>query len=95
MDFKQFVREYRFRHKWKYGQGIWRYMPPGIGHKAYVPWPRTNSSADPNELLRPWLEENAGIQGIHWSWEIAGVGDYLEVMFLNKYKAIEFKLMYG
>lgn len=34
--------------------------------KSRRPWP----SGDPNDLIRPWLESNIGMQGVDWNWDM-------------------------
>ena len=98
MSFKSFLYVYRWKIVAENHNGLWIYFP-WIGSSVYVPWPVSNKTADPNELIRPWLEENVGKQGLNWSWDVvysesAGC-DRLKVNFLNKNKAIMFKLIYG
>ena len=57
----------------------WKLMP---GPTITVKWPICHNSADPNELYRPWLEENVGRQGWDWDWRIGeSVTDTLTIKF--------------
>ena len=91
------LRNYILYLKYKRHWGLWRYFP-WLGTTIVVPWPRGVNSTDPNEIMRPWLEENAGKQGWTWSWDIvvrSDTEDGLELKFLNKNHAIMFKMIYG
>lgn len=57
----------------------WKLMP---GTTITVKWPIFHNSADPNEIYRPWLEENVGRQGWDWDWRIGdSVTDTLTIKF--------------
>lgn len=79
-----------------YGQGLWKFIP-NLGYEVVVPWPKDVNTADPNDIMRSWLEEEVGKQGIHWSWWAyhENYDDRLKVQFLKKNDALMFKLMYG
>jgi len=70
------------------------------GAKVALPWPHwpQYSTSDPNDCWRPYLEENVGIQGIHWQWKIGSVNDSdttIEMKFLRRKDAMIFVLKYG
>lgn len=61
-------------------------------HKVNVPWPHafTDGHSDPNEVLRPWLEEKVGRQNEHWNWDIStNMG--LDVYFISLQAACAFE----
>lgn len=48
---------------------------------------------EPNEKYRPWLEENIGIQGRDWHWDIVYTDcTMLEIHFTKPEHAILFEL---
>lgn len=62
-------------YKQAFGRLYWKFM---TGATVDVKWPNPNDllsingftfdTSDPNEIYRPWLEENVGKQGRDWDW---------------------------
>ena len=69
-----------------------------IGETLIVKWPKSNKESInvPNELWRPWLEENVGYQNFNWGWRICKRRSlHVEIKFRNKLYASQFILMFG
>jgi hypothetical protein len=78
-------------------------------HVIHVPWPKERImwvnvegyeveswSADPNEIMRPSLEQDVGVQGIDWNWEISQVkNNSVAIYFMDITEAIKYKLLWS
>lgn len=48
---------------------------------------------DPNDLVRPWLEEHIGQQAIDWNWEMCpNNSNLIDYHFVNTEDAVLFEL---
>jgi hypothetical protein len=74
-------------------------------YSVTVPWPNERilpfetgefATSDPNEIMRPQLEELVGIQGADWDWEVSKSGSHsIDVYFTDATEAIRFKLLWS
>jgi hypothetical protein len=68
-----------------------------FGDTIELRWPKTRDIADTNELMRPWLEENVGLQGFDWDWKVKFKGGDLKIdlKFRKKVYASQFVLIFS
>lgn len=68
-----------------------------FGETVVVLWPKTKDMADPNDLMRPWLEENVGRQGYDWDWRVnfRDGGFKIDLKFRKKIYASQFVLIFS
>jgi hypothetical protein len=78
-------------------------------HVIHVPWPKERIvwkneygnaveswSADPNEIMRPSLEQDVGEQGIDWNWDVSKVmNNAVAIYFMDATAAIKYKLIWS
>jgi len=75
-------------------------------YSVTVPWPSERIiqddndnefvTSDPNEIIRPELEELVGAQWVDWDWEVSKSGSHaIDVYFNDATEAIRFKLTWS
>jgi len=74
-------------------------------YSVTVPWPSEHIiqnddnefvTSDPNEIMRPELEELVGAQWVDWDWEVSKSGSHaIDVYFNDATEAIRFKLTWS
>lgn len=85
---KLYIKYSRKTKRWIFflWKDIWWNWCPAVTIR--VKWPRIEN-CDPNWLYRPWLEENVGIQSVHWDWDLVDndvMEDKLTIKFI-RYKS--------
>jgi len=69
---------------------IWKNMP--FGTVVSIPWPGID---DPNEIWKPWLEQNVGRQQRSWEWWLHNDVKTVKIRFLKKEDAVAFVMRFG